>query len=121
MKILNKYRKEPLKEDWYPIMVYCEKCKRDFTKILEVKNYEIKYECVCGFKNKIDYRKKGIIKLAWRIDWPMRWFYEKLDFEPGGADLGAAGGSMMTSDEIVKKIFKYNPPLHTYYECVTLK
>ena len=36
MKILNKYRQEPLKEDWYPIMVYCEKCKRDLKKILEV-------------------------------------------------------------------------------------
>ena len=121
MKILNKYRKEPLKENWYPITIYCEKCKKDFTKILKVKGYEIEYECSCGFKNRFDYRKKGILKLAWRIDWPMRWFYEKLDFEPGGADLGAAGGSMMTSDEIVKKIFKYNPPLHTYYEFIRLK
>ncbi|MCH8945863.1 MAG: lysine--tRNA ligase [Nanoarchaeota archaeon] len=120
-KILNKYRKEPLKENWYPIMIYCEKCKKDFTKILDVKNYEIEYECSCGFKNKFDYRKKGILKLAWRIDWPMRWFYEKLDFEPGGADLGAAGGSMMTSDEIVKKIFGYDSPLHTYYEFIRLK
>ena len=121
MGILNKYRKEPLKKDWYPIMIYCEKCKKDFTKILDVKGYEIEYECSCGFRNKFDFRKKGILKLAWRTDWPMRWFYEKLDFEPGGADLGAAGGSMMTSDEIVKKIFKYDPPLHTYYEFIRLK
>lgn len=121
MDILNKYRKESLKKDWYPIMVYCEKCKKDFTKILNVKGYEIEYECSCGFRNKFDYRKKGILKLAWRIDWPMRWFYEKLDFEPGGADLGAAGGSMMTSDEIVKKIFKYNPPFHVFYEFIRPK
>ncbi len=121
MEILNKYRKEPLKENWYPIMIYCEKCKKDFTKILNVNGYEIEYECSCGFKNKFDYRKKGILKLVWRVDWPMRWFYEKLDFEPGGADLGAAGGSMMTSDEIVKKIFKYDAPLHTYYEFIRLK
>ena len=121
MSILNKYRKEPLKKDWYPVMIYCEKCKKDFTKILNVKDYEIEYKCSCGFKNKFDYRKKGILKLTWRVDWPMRWFYEKLDFEPGGADLGAAGGSMMTSDEIVKKIFKYNPPFHVFYEWIRIK
>ena len=121
MSTLNKYRKKPLKEDWYPLMIYCEKCKKDFTKIINVKGYEVKYKCSCGFKNKIDYRKKGIVKLTWRVDWPMRWFYEKLDFEPGGADLGAAGGSMMTSDEIVKKIFKYNPPLHVFYEWIRNK
>ncbi len=121
MKILNRYRKEPLKKDWYPIMVYCEKCKKDSTKIIGVKGYEIEYECKCGFRKKIDYRKKGLVKLAWRVDWPMRWRYEKLDFEPGGADLGAAGGSMVTSDEIVKKIFKYEPPLHVYYEWVRIK
>ena len=51
----------------------------------------------------------------------MRWFYEKLDFEPGGADLGAAGGAMVTSDEIVKKIFKYNPPFHVFYEVIRPK
>ena len=121
MNVLNKYRKEPLKEDWYPIMIYCEKCKKDFTKILNVKEYFIEYKCKCGFKNKIDYRKKGIVKLTWRVDWPMRWFYEKLDFEPGGADLGAAGGSMMTSDEVVKKIFNYDPPLHVFYEWIRIK
>jgi len=121
IEILNEYRKEPLKKDWYPFMVYCEKCKKDFTKIINIKDYIVEYECKCGFKDKFDYRKKGIVKLTWRVDWPMRWKYEKLDFEPGGADLGAAGGSMMTSDRIVKKIFDYNPPLHVYYEFIRLK
>jgi lysyl-tRNA synthetase class 1 len=26
IKILNKYRKEPLNKDWFPVVVYCEKC-----------------------------------------------------------------------------------------------
>ncbi len=121
MKILNKYRKEALKKDWYPVTVYCEECKKDFTKILEAKDYVVWYECSCGHKGKIDFSKKGVIKAPWRVDWPMRWFYEKLDFEPGGADLGAAGGSMTTSDEIVKKIFNYEPPFHTYYEWIKIK
>jgi lysyl-tRNA synthetase, class I len=121
MEILNRYRKEPLKEDWYPIMVYCEKCKKDFTKIISIKGYNIEYECACGFKDKINFSKKGIVKAPWRVDWPMRWFYEKVDFEPGGADIGAAGGSYVTGKEISKKVFEYEAPILTYYEFIRLK
>ena len=121
MKILNKYRKEPLKENWMPVTVYCEKCKKDFTKIIDIKGYIISYECSCGFGNKIDYRKKGIVKLKWRIDWPARWYYEKINFEPGGTDLSAAGGSYVTGKEISKQIFDYNPPIYQVYEWVRIK
>ncbi len=121
MKILNKYRKEPLEKNWYPFSVYCEKCKKDFTKIINIKGYFVEYECVCGFKDKFDYRKKGIVKLKWRVDWPARWFYEKVVFEPGGIDLSVHGGSFMTGREIVKKVFDYEPPLYTFYEWIRMK
>jgi len=121
MKILNKYRKEPLKKDWYPFAVYCEKCKKDFTKVLSVKDYEIEYECECGFRNKIDYRKKGIVSVKWRVDWPMRWKYEKVNFEPGGADHSAPGGSFDTGKQIVKEIFDYKPPIYQLYEWIRIK
>ncbi|MDP2628480.1 MAG: lysine--tRNA ligase [Nanoarchaeota archaeon] len=120
-KILNRYRKEPLSKNWYPVTVYCEKCKKDSTQIINVEGYFIEYICECGFTNKIDFRKKGIVKLKWRIDWPARWFYEKVDFEPGGADINAAGGSYVTGKEISKKIYDYEPPKTTFYEFVTIK
>jgi len=85
------------------LKVYCEKCKKDSTKILDIRDYEIEYKCDCGFKNKIDFRKKCNIKLNWRVDWPMKWVYEKVDFEPGGIDHSAAGGSFDTGKQIVKK------------------
>ncbi|MBR9701669.1 lysine--tRNA ligase [Candidatus Pacearchaeota archaeon] len=121
MKILNKHRKEPLKKDWMPVTVYCEKCGKDFTKIISAKGYFIEYECKCGFKDKIDYRKKGFVKVLWRVDWPMRWKYEKVDFEPGGADHSAAGGSFETGKEIVKKVFNYGVPLYYIYLWIRLK
>ena len=121
MEILNKYRKKPLEDDWFPFTVYCDKCKKDFTKIVSAENYFIEYKCECGFSEKIDFRKKGIVKLKWRVDWPARWKYEGVDFEPGGNDLSVYGGSMMTSDEIVKKIFNCNPPLHTFYDWIRIK
>ncbi|MBU2053175.1 MAG: lysine--tRNA ligase [Nanoarchaeota archaeon] len=121
VKILNKYRKEPLKKDWMPVKVYCEKCGNDFTRIINAEGYFIEYECKCGFKDKIDYRKKGLVKVPWRIDWPMRWKYEEVDFEPGGADHSAAGGSFDTAKEIIKKIFDYEVPLYYVYSWIKIK
>ncbi|MCK4552750.1 lysine--tRNA ligase [Candidatus Pacearchaeota archaeon] len=121
IKILNKYRKEPLNKDWYPIEVYCEKCKKDSTKVKSVESYEVEYECKCGFKNKFDIRKKGIVKARWRVDWPMRWKYEEVDFEPGGIDHSVAGSSYFTGKEIVKKVYNHDAPMYQLYEWIGIK
>ena len=104
-----------------PIMIYCEKCKKDFTKILSVNVYVIEYECKCGHKSKFDYRKKGLVSVKWRVDWPMRWFYEKVNFEPGGIDHSVEGGSYTTGKEIMKEVFNYEPPLYIFYDWVRIK
>ena len=81
--ILDKHREEKLPEDWIPLSVYCEKCNTDETKIIDYdERYTITYSCKCGHENTIDFRKKGIVKLPWRLDWPMRWYHEKVNFEP---------------------------------------
>jgi len=121
MEILNKYRREPLSENWWPVVVYCEKCKKDFTKIINIKGYEIEYECKCGFKGKVDFSKKGIVNAPWRVDWPMRWKYENVDFEPGGIDHSVHGGSFTTSKEIVKDIFNGEIPIYQFYDWVKIK
>ena len=120
-KILNEYRENPLEKEWLPVEIYCSKCKKDSTKITNIKDYEIEYECACGHKEKFDYRKKGIVKLVWRVDWPMRWKYESVDFEPGGIDHSVEGGSYTTGKEIAKKIFDYEPPIYVFYDWVKLK
>jgi len=121
VKILNKYREEPLEEDWMPLTVYCSKCKKDFTKIVSASGYEIEYECKCGFREKIDIRKKGIVKATWRVDWPMRWKYEKVDFEPGGIDHSVYGGSYTTAKEIAKIIYDFDYPIYQFYDWVKIK
>lgn len=100
-KILNDYRREPLSENWYPASVFCEKCKKDTTKVTGYDGeYGLSYTCECGYSDTFDFREKGIGKLVWRIDWPMRWDYEKVDFESGGKDHYAAGGSRETGERI---------------------
>ena len=61
------------------------------------------------------------VKLAWRIDWPMRWAFEKVDFEPGGKDHSSQGGSFDTSKTIVEKIWQRTPPTYLQYDFVSLK
>ena len=120
--ILNKYRKELLGRDWYPASIFCEKCGKDDVKIINYdNNYKVAYECqLCKFNDTFDIRKKGIIKLVWRCDWPMRWNYEKVDFEPGGKDHSTVGGSFDTGKEIVK-IFKWKAPYYIMYDFISIK
>ena len=120
--ILNKYREEPLSENWYPLSIYCEKCNTDETKVTNYDGeYSITYECKCNHKDTIDFRKKGIVKLPWRLDWPMRWHYEKVDFEPGGKEHSTEGGSYSTAKLIVKELYNMEPPVYQKYDFIILK
>ena len=121
-EILNKYRKEPLSKDWIPLGVYCQNCNKDSTNILDYDgDFKVKYECKCGFSNEIDFRKDGIVKLNWRLDWPMRQDYEKVDFEPAGKDHYASGGSRPTTNQIIEEIWKRKKVTDLIYEWISAK
>ena len=122
MDILNKFRKEPLAKDWYPIQIYCTKCGKDSTKVISYDgNYKIKYKCKCGNEEEIDFSKQGVVKLRWRTDWAMRWKFYGFDFEPGGKEHSTPGGSRTTSSIISREIFDYEPPVYQMYDFVILK
>ena len=73
------------------------------------------------FEDEFDFKKKPLLKLKWRVDWPMRWYYEKVDFEPGGKDHSAAGGSFETGKEICKKVWEFDAPSYIMYEWIGIK
>jgi len=121
-RILSKYRKEPLPSTWYPLKIYCKKCCKDFTKVLSYDGeYTVEYECKCGFKGKTNFSKEGNVKLPWRVDWPMRWLYEGVDFEPAGKDHMVAGSSYDTGKMISYQVFAYEPPYGIMYDFVGAK
>jgi len=121
-QILDQYRKQPLDDKWLPVSIFCEKCSKDTIKKIEyMGEYKLRYECACGFKDEFDFRKKGIVKLKWRVDWPMRWEYEKVDFEPAGKDHYAAGGARITGREIAKLVYNYDSPADLIYEWIKIK
>ena len=120
--ILEKYKTEPIDNNWFPLQVYCEKCKKDSTIISHYdENYTIGYECKCGHKNTIDFRKAGIVKLPWRADWPMRWNFENVSFEPGGKEHSTPGGSRTTGEEIIQEVWNRKPPVYKKYDFIILK
>ena len=111
------------RENYYPVSIYCPECGKDTTKIVSLSDdcTVAEYECACGHKGTFDFTKDFNCKLAWKIDWPMRWMYEGVDFEPGGKDHASPHGSYDTSKDIARKIFNYEPPIFQGYEFIGIK
>ncbi|MFH1396413.1 MAG: lysine--tRNA ligase [archaeon] len=120
--ILDKYRKEPLAENWLPVTIFCPTCKKDtITELKWLGDYKLSYKCECGATEEIDFRKTKIAKLRWRVDWAMRWAYENVDFEPGGKEHSTPGGSRDTSKEIVETVWKKEAPVYQRYDFIIVK
>ncbi|HUX21002.1 MAG TPA: lysine--tRNA ligase, partial [Spirochaetia bacterium] len=97
--ILDEHRTTPLDPDWMPVSVFCTSCRKDSTKVTEWDGeWAITYQCnSCGNTETLDLRTTGAAKLPWRVDWPMRWSYEDVNFEPAGKEHHSAGGSFDTA------------------------
>ncbi len=121
--ILDRHRTEPLPDSWLPTAIYCEKCDRDTMDYERWPGgWDYAYKCsTCGHETVTDIRKTCNLKLNWRTDWPMRWAYEKVDFEPGGKDHSSEGGSYDTGKQIVREVWGREPPVYQQYDFVMIK
>ena len=83
------------KEKYYPVSIFCPECHTDFTTITHLSDdcTEADYICRCGHSGHFHFLTDFNCKLGWKVDWPMRWRYEGVDFEPGGKDHAAPSGS----------------------------
>lgn len=108
------------RENYYPVSIYCPVCHKDTTKITAYDDatHVAEFGCACGHHGTFDFNKDTDCKLAWKIDWPMRWKYEGVDFEPGGKDHAATNGSYDTAKDISRKVFGHEPPLFQGYEFI---
>ncbi len=111
------------KANYYPVSIFCPECKTDFTTITSLNEEctEADYVCKCGHKGHFNFLENTNCKLGWKIDWPMRWRYEGVDFEPGGKDHAAPTGSYNNSKVISKKIFNFEAPIFQGYEFIGIK
>jgi len=121
--ILNRSRTENLPSNWSCLSIFCRQCERDTTELLSFEEPSlVKYFCKsCKADFQIDFEKEEGVKLLWRVDWPMRWAHEKVDFEPGGKDHSSQGGSYDTGCEISREVWKREPPFYVQYDFVLAK
>ncbi len=120
--ILDTYRTSPLPDDWYPVSVFSNFTGKDTTTILGWDGeWGVTYrDDETGEEETIDLRTTSAAKLPWRIDWPMRWAYEGVDFEPAGKDHHSEGGSFDTSKHVVE-VFGTSAPVSFQYDFISIK
>lgn len=120
---LNTHRTSDLEAEWFPISIFCESCGQDEADVTDYDNeYSITYTCRnCAHHATTDIRTSSAVKLPWRIDWPMRWAYEKVDFEPAGKDHHSEGGSFDTARLTSQEVYNYPAPVTFMYEFVSIK
>jgi lysyl-tRNA synthetase class 1 len=111
---------EPETAVYYPFRPYCASCGRDDTTVIayDDQTTEITYTCACGAVEGPTPIARVAGKLAWKVDWPMRWAYEHVTFEPAGADHASPGSSFTVGGELVTEIFGGEMPLHFGYAFV---
>jgi lysyl-tRNA synthetase class 1 len=121
-KALDEFRTEPLPEDWLPLAGFCGGCGRDAVDFVWDGDWQVEMTCRdCGQTTCVDLREGGNVKLPWRIDWPMRWAFESVCFEPGGKDHSSAGGSYDTASRIVGPVYDGRAPEYVPYDFVRIK
>lgn len=114
---------EEEKKKYYPVSIFCPECHSDFTTITSLSEdcTKAEYTCRCGHHGHFDFLTDFNCKLGWKVDWPMRWRYEKVDFEPGGKDHASPTGSYANAKIISEKIFGFPAPIFQGYEFIGIK
>ncbi|WP_433891643.1 lysine--tRNA ligase [Streptomyces sp. CA-111067] len=105
---------------YYPYKPYCAQCGKDLTTVTayDDETTELTYTCACGHGESVLLSEFNRGKLVWKVDWPMRWAYEGVIFEPSGVDHSSPGSSFQVGGEIVGPIFGGEQPIGPMYAFV---
>ncbi|MFH8371497.1 lysine--tRNA ligase [Streptomyces sp. NPDC018031] len=105
---------------YFPYKPYCTACDRDLTTVTAYDDdtTELSYTCVCGHAETVRLSEFDGGKLVWKVDWPMRWAYEGVVFEPSGVDHSSPGSSFVVGGQIVKEVFGGEQPIGPMYAFV---
>lgn len=124
-KIYKQVADQDKPEGWYPFQVICPNCGKVGTSL--VTNWDgenVEYECKkdlvewaigCGEKGSVS-PYNGTGKLMWKVDWPAHWSVLNITVEGAGKDHFSAGGSRDVGTEIMKNVFKIEPPFGFLHE-----
>ncbi|MFG3100069.1 lysine--tRNA ligase [Streptomyces sp. NPDC048182] len=105
---------------YFPYKPYCGNCEKDLTTVTayDDDSTELTYACTaCGYSETVRLSEFDRGKLVWKVDWPMRWAYEGVVFEPSGVDHSSPGSSFQVGGQIVG-IFGGEQPIGPMYAFV---
>jgi lysyl-tRNA synthetase, class I len=110
----------PEQSEYFPFRPYCATCGTDDARVTAFNDEtdEVTYTCGCGAAHGPLPIGEVAGKLAWKVDWPMRWAYEQVTFEPAGVDHSSPGSSFTVGEHLVIEIFGGHMPLHFQYSNV---
>jgi len=102
----------------FPFKPFCEVCGRDTLTLTAFADPVLSYTCdSCGHVGTFDIDTDTDGKLVWKVDWPMRWAFEQVDFEPGGLDHATPGSSYTVGKDVVQ-LFGGTAPAFVSYNFV---
>jgi lysyl-tRNA synthetase class 1 len=113
---------EDRRREYFPFKPFCETCGRDDTQVTAWDGSTVTYRCRHGHDGTMSLADGMPIsgKLVWKVDWPMRWAYEGVSFEPAGEDHHAPTGSFTVGSTLVREVFGGEPPHSAVYSFVSL-
>ncbi|MFI5930859.1 lysine--tRNA ligase [Actinoplanes sp. NPDC051494] len=106
---------------YYPYKPYCGRCGKDFTTVTAYDDETTALTYVCaedGFTETVLLSEFNRGKLVWKVDWPMRWAFEGVHFEPSGVDHSSPGSSFVVGGQIVAEVFAGTQPIGPMYAFV---
>lgn len=105
----------------FPYKPYCRGCGRDTVTLTSYDDAttDLAYTCdVCGESYVTNVATQNEGKLVWKVDWPMRWTFENVHFEPAGVDHASPGSSFQVGKEIIGPVFGGTAPFFFGYSFV---
>ena len=105
---------------YYPFKPFCTSCGTDLTTVTgyDDDTHDLTYVCTnCGHGETVDLDTFTNGKLVWKVDWPMRWAYEHVLFEPSGVDHQSPGSSFVVGKDLAP-IFGWQRPIGPMYAFV---
>ncbi len=105
---------------YFPYKPYCPVCNTDATTVTGYHDEStvLSFTCACGHAHTVPLTEYDHGKLVWKVDWPMRWAYEGVVFEPSGVDHTSPGSSFVVGSQIVRAVFGAEPPIGPMYAFV---
>lgn len=110
-------------ETYFPVTVYSRFSGTDKVQVLSYDGgTKLTYRCLITEKEEqIDFKETPVVKLPWKLDWPMRWGEEGVNFEPGGKDHATPGGSYDVAATVAREMFDRKAPVFQGYQFVGIQ